>query len=98
MKVTKTHIIDSLHEQNGFSKEEAARVLDSLFEIVKKTLEGGEDVLISRFGRFCVKDKRKRAGRNPRSGEPMDLDARRIVTFKCSRVLRDRINRDLKAY
>jgi len=63
MTVTKAHIVDFLYMTGGFSKEEAARVVDSLFEIVKRTLEGGEDVIISRFGKFCVKDKGKRGAR-----------------------------------
>jgi len=92
MSVTKAHIVNSIHKENGLSKEKAGRVVDSLFEIVKRTLEGGEDVLITRFGKFCVKDKRKRPARNLRSGEAITLDARRIVTFKCSGVLRDKMN------
>ncbi|GEM_PF-1970354 len=74
MTITKAHIINSIHMKNGLSKDKAASVVDSLFEIVKRTLEEGEDVMISRFGKFCVKDKKKREGRNPRSGDPMTLD------------------------
>jgi integration host factor subunit alpha len=60
--------------------------------IIKRTLESGEDVLISGFGRFCVKEKRKRRGRNPAAGDDMMLEPRRVVTFKCSGKLRDKIN------
>ena len=66
--------------------------VETLLEIIKRTLEGGEDVLISGFGKFCVKDKRQRRGRNPATGSAMTLDARRVVTFKCSGRLRDKIN------
>jgi integration host factor subunit alpha len=61
-------------------------------EIIKRTLESGEDVLVSGFGKFCVKTKRERRGRNPATGEDMMLEPRRIVTFNCSRKLRDKIN------
>jgi len=67
-------------------------VVDSLLEIIKNALEDGEDVLISGFGKFCVKDKRKRRGRNPQTGQDLLLDERRVVTFTCSGVLRDKIN------
>jgi integration host factor subunit alpha len=60
--------------------------------MIKRTLESGEDVLISSFGRFCVKEKRKRRGRNPATGDDMMLEPRRVVTFKCSGKLRDKIN------
>ena len=67
-------------------------MVDFFFEIVKRALEGGEDVVISRFGKFCVKEKGKRPARNLRSGEAITLDARGVVTFKCSGVLRERVN------
>ena len=67
-------------------------MIETLLEIVKRTLESGEDVLISRFGKFCVKEKHERRGRNPATGEDMMLDPRRIVTFRYSRQLRDKIN------
>jgi integration host factor subunit alpha len=68
-------------------------VVDSLLEIIKRTLENSEDVLISGFGKFCVKDKRERRGRNPQTGDDMMLGERRVVRFKCSGRLRDKINR-----
>jgi integration host factor subunit alpha len=67
-------------------------VIESALEIIKKTLENGDDVLISGFGKFSVKGKRGRRGRNPHTGEELMLDARRVVTFKCSGVLRDKVN------
>ena len=70
-------------------------MIETLLEILKSTLESGEDVLISRFGKFCVKEKHERRGRNPATGKDMMLEPRRVVTFRCSRQLRDKINGDL---
>jgi integration host factor subunit alpha len=67
-------------------------VTKTLLEIMKRTLASGEDVLITGFGKFCVHDKKERRGRNPQTGEDMMLGSRRVVTFKCSGVLRDKIN------
>ena len=66
--------------------------VETLLELMKSTLESGDDVLISGFGKFCVRNKRKRRGRNPATGDDMILDARRVVTFQCSGKLRDRVN------
>jgi integration host factor subunit alpha len=68
------------------------QLLESLLEIIKSTLENGEDVLIARFGKFCVKEKKDRRGRNPQTGEALTLDARKVVTFRSSLVFRGRIN------
>ena len=92
MSLTKANIVEALAEQNGYTKNQSVNTIETLLEIIKKTLESGEDVLISGFGRFCVKEKRKRRGRNPASGQDMMLDPRRVVTFKCSGKLRDKIN------
>jgi integration host factor subunit alpha len=92
MSVTKQHLFESISSIHGFSKRDSAELIDAVFEIIKGTLESGEDVLISGFGKFCVKEKRKRRGRNPQTGEELLLEGRRIVTFRCSPVLRDRIN------
>ena len=91
MALTKSDIVAKVHEV-GFTREMAFDVVESLLEIIKQTLEGEEDVLISGFGKFCVKEKRPRRGRNPATGADMDLWGRRVVTFKCSGKLRDRIN------
>jgi integration host factor subunit alpha len=88
----KVDLVDSIYNQVGLSKTKSTQVIESLLEIIKKTLENGEDVLITGFGKFCVKDKSKRKGRNPRTGEDLVLDARTIVTFRCSGVLRDKVN------
>ena len=92
MTLIKTQLIDSVYKQVDLRKNKSTQAVDSLLEIIKKTLEEGEDVLISGFGKFCVKDKGKRRGRNPHTGEDLMLDERRVVTFRCSEVLRDKIN------
>ena len=92
MTLTKAMIIDVIHNQLGYPKNKSAELLEILLEIVKGTLEKGEDVLISGFGKFCVKDKQKRRGRNPAAGDDMLLDKRRVVTFRCSHLLRSKIN------
>jgi integration host factor subunit alpha len=92
MTLTKADMIDSINENISLPRHECSRLVESLLEIIKKALESGEDVLISGFGKFCVKDKRKRRGRNPATGEDLMLEARRVVVFNCSGVLRDKIN------
>jgi integration host factor subunit alpha len=92
MTLTKAHIVEKLFAKNIFTKTEAARVVETLFELMKQTLERGEDVLISGFGKFCVVKKMERRGRNPQTGEPMVLPPRKVIVFKCSGVLREKIN------
>ncbi len=92
MTLTKVQIVESIRNQIGFTKNRSLEIVATLLEIIKSTLESGEDVLISNFGKFCVKQKDERRGRNPATGEDLTLKPRKIVTFKCSRKLRDRIN------
>jgi integration host factor subunit alpha len=92
MTLTKAHIRDAIQNQLGLPKNRSAEMLEILLEIIKNNLEIGEDLLISGFGKFCVKNKRERRGRNPATGQDMMLDNRRVVTFKCSGKLRDKIN------
>ena len=92
MSLTKSHIVDSIHNRLALSKNQSVRAVESTIEIIKETLENGEDVLITGFGKFCVKEKRDRRGRNPQTGEDLMLGARRVVSFKCSGVLREKIN------
>jgi integration host factor subunit alpha len=92
MTITKADIIDSLYTSTDLTKTQSAELVNSLTEIMKRTLENGEDILITGFGKFCVKEKRKRKGRNPQTGNDLMLDPRRVVTFRCSGVLRDTIN------
>ena len=91
MTLTKNDIIEKVHEV-GFTKKTAAGAVEFLLEIIKRTLEAEEDILISGFGKFCVKEKRPRRGRNPSTGTDMTLWGRRVVTFKCSGKLREKIN------
>ncbi len=92
MTLTKDHVINSIHNHLGLPKTKSTEIVESLLEIIKKTLENGEDVLISGFGKFCVKGKKERRGRNPQTGEDLLLGSRRVVVYKCSLVLRDKIN------
>ena len=92
MNLTKAMIADEIARQNGFTKKKSVEVIEILLEMIKKSLESGEDVLVSGFGRFCFKEKRARKGRNPATGDSLMLRPRRVVTFKCSGKLRDRIN------
>ena len=92
MTLTKAHLSDSIHKGLGMPKSRSFELLTSLLEIMKATLGSGEDILISGFGKFCVKDKNNRRGRNPSTGEDMMLEARRAVTFKCSLPLKQKLN------
>ena len=92
MALTKAEIIEAVAEGNGFSKKQATDTVEMLLEIVKRTLASGEDVLVSGFGKFCVKEKTERRGRNPATGDAMRLRPRRVVTFKCSGKLREKID------
>ena len=95
MTLTKDEIVKDLNQYKWlFKGDEAYNVVESLLEIIKRSLESGEDIMISGFGKFFVKEKKKRRGRNPQTGEGMDLDARRVVLFRCSGVLKDKINGD----
>jgi len=91
MTITKESLIKNIVE-TGTTKKEATTIIETLLEKIKSTLENGEDILISGFGKFCVKEKRERRGRNPQTGQDMTLDSRRVVLFNCSGVLRDRLN------
>jgi integration host factor subunit alpha len=92
MTLTKLDIVDAIYNQLDLPKTRSIHLVDSLLEIIKKTLESGEDILISGFGKFCVKEKRKRRGRNPQTGNDLMLGERRVVTFKCSGRLKNKIN------
>jgi integration host factor subunit alpha len=92
MTLTKIQIVESIQNQTGFPKNRSSEIVETLLEIIKRTLESGEDVLASGFGKFCVKEKKERKGRNPATGNTMMLEPRKVVTFKCSGKLRDKIN------
>ena len=91
--LTKSDIIDSIQHQNRYSRRKATDLVETLLETIKRSLETGEDVLVSRFGKFCVQLKKERRGRNPATGEVLMLAPRKVVTFKCSGNLRKEINR-----
>ncbi len=91
MALTKSDIVTKIHDL-GFTKKKSVETVESLLEMIKSTLESGEDVLISGFGKFCVKGKKKRRGRNPATGSDLILRERKVVTFKCSGKLREMIN------
>jgi integration host factor subunit alpha len=92
MALTKNDIIEKLREHLDCTRKEAIEITESFIETIKSSLESGENILVSGFGKFCVKDKAERKGRNPATGEAKILAARRVVTFKCSGNLRDKVN------
>jgi len=92
MTLTKIQIVESIQNQTGFPKNRSLEITETLLEIIKRTLASGDDVMVSGFGRFCVKEKKERRGRNPSTGDAMMLSPRKVVTFKCSGKLRDRVN------
>jgi len=92
MSLTKAHLADSIQNQLGLPKNQSVQAVESIIEIIKKTLENGEDVLITGFGKFYVKEKRERRGRNPATGKDLMLRSRRVVGFKCSGKLKDKMN------
>jgi integration host factor subunit alpha len=92
MTITKTYLTDSIRKRLHLPKRKSARLVDSLLEIIKGALEHGEDVLISGFGKFSVRDNNRRNGRRPHTYEAVDPGARRVVSFRCSPALRDRMN------
>ena len=92
MALTKADIVESIKRQFGFTKNQSFETIETLLEIMKKTIESGEDILISGFGRFCVKEKAERRGRNPATGGDLMLAPRKVVTFRCSGKLREKVN------
>ena len=92
MTLIKSDIIDSIYNQCGFSKKRSTELVEKVLQTIKQSLESGEDVLISGLGKFCVQEKNERRGRNPQTGDELMLAARRVVTFKCSGRLTDKLN------
>jgi len=92
MALTKNNLIKEIRDRNGFSEKKSSETVKILLETIKNTLASGEDVLITGFGKFCVKQKPERRGRNPATGGEMMLRSRKVVTFRCSGILRDKIN------
>ncbi len=92
MTLTKADILQAIGDNLGFNKKNSVKTVENLIEIMKETLAFGEDVLISGFGKFCIKEKHERRGRNPATGESLMLPPRKVITFKCSGTLREKIN------
>jgi integration host factor subunit alpha len=92
MGLTKKDIVERVCDGLGFPRNQSIEIVESLLELMKSTLVSGDDLLVSGFGKFCVRDKHERKGRNPATGEDAILPARRVVTFKCSGKLRDKVN------
>jgi len=92
MALTKADIIETVQSEIGFTKHKSTELVENLLETIKSKLASGEDVLVSGFGKFCVNKKRERRGRNPSTGEDLMLTPRKVVTFKCSGKLRERVN------
>ncbi len=93
MALTKTVVAERIQSKLDFSRTETYDILEEFLEIIKATIESGEELMISGFGKFCINEKTSRKGRNPATNQEMTLDARRVVTFKCSGKLRDLINK-----
>ncbi|MCK9230932.1 MAG: integration host factor subunit alpha [Syntrophales bacterium] len=91
--MTKADIIQNVYNKLGFSKRDSARIVESVFDIMKETLARGEKIKISGFGNFVVNTKRARKGRNPQTGESIEISKRRVLTFKASQVLRNDLNK-----
>lgn len=91
MSLTKADIVERIYKEAGFSKKEAADMVELIFKIIKDTLARGEKVKISGFGNFSIRDKANRIGRNPQTGESMEISARRVLTFKPSQILKEDI-------
>ena len=89
---TKAKIIDAVAERNGYTRKKSIEIVEILLELINQSLESGEDVLISGFGKFCVKNKKKRKGRNPATGKDLILAPRKVVTFKWSEKLKEKLN------
>ena len=92
MALTKKDIVEQIQDQLDFPKNKSQATAEFLLELIKANLEVGEDVLVSGFGTFCVKENKERQGRNPATGNDLMLKPRRVVTFKCSGQLRDKVN------
>ena len=92
MALTKADIVEAVQTEINFTRHQSIDIVESLLETIKSKLESGEDVLVSGFGKFCIQEKSERRGRNPATGEDLMLAPRRVVTFKCSGKLRERVN------
>ena len=92
MTLTKADIVKAVAKQNGFPESRSKEVVETLLELIKSTLASGQDVMISNFGKFIVREKGRRRGRNPATGGDFMHAPRRVLTFRCSRTLRKIVN------
>ena len=90
--MTKAELVEEVYEAVGFSKKDSAQLVDLVFETIKETLENGEKRKVSGFGNFVVREKKARIGRNPQTGEEIEISARKVLTFKPSQVLKNALN------
>jgi integration host factor subunit alpha len=90
--LTKAHIVEAVAEANGYTRNKSFEIVEILLKLIKAALESGDDVMISGFGRFCVKEKAKRRGRNPATGKDLIIAPRKVVTFKWSGKLKEKLN------
>ena len=91
--MTKIDIVDKIYEKVGFPKSEVAKIVETVFDIIKETLQREDKMLVSGFGNFVIRNKRARRGRNPQTGDHLEITSRRVVTFKPSPVLKASLNR-----
>jgi len=91
--MTKTDLVEAIYERVGLARKEAAKAVDSVLEIIKDSLHRGENVKISGFGNFVVREKKSRVGRNPQTGQEIEISARRVLTFRPSQVLKNALNK-----
>lgn len=96
MAMTKADIVEALYQKIGFSKKEAADLVELIFDTIKETLSKGEKIKISGFGNFVIREKKSRMGRNPQTGQQIEISARRVLTFRPSQVLRAEVNTSLE--
>ena len=90
--LTKAHIVEAVAEASGYTRNKSFEIVEILFELIKAALESGDDVMISGFGRFCVKEKAKRRGRDPATGKDLIIAPKKVVTFKWSGKLKEKLN------
>jgi integration host factor subunit alpha len=92
MTLIKSEIVKKIADRTGFSKNKSSETVEQLIEIIKRSLEAGDEILIAGFGKFYVKNKNQRRGRNPANGDVLTIPSRKVVRFKYSRILKNRIN------
>jgi len=91
--MTKIDIVEKIYEKVGFPKSEVAKIVETIFDIIKETLQRKDKIVVSGFGDFVIRNKRARRGRNPQTGAALEITPRRILTFKPSPVLKASLNR-----